>query len=186
MSSMLLLLLTVLTAIPTLTRARRHAGGFFPYCEDGIRKDSLTIGIFTGNSADASTNENGTTTPTADYYYPCNPRVARKAPLVIIIPGVDAGKDKYSMAAKAFVDRGYRGFCSRGSQCSFKRSIWSIYYVLPGQFSHSQGLYRDHHRRRIRFSCRHGQHLSCRAFLRWKYGPLLHGWRMSARILYPS
>jgi hypothetical protein len=78
-----------------------------PECQDGIRKDSVTIGTFTGNSEDASNNENATTTPTADYYYSCDPSVARKAPLVIIVPGADAGKAKYSMAAKAFVDRGY-------------------------------------------------------------------------------
>jgi hypothetical protein len=70
-------------------------------CQDGIRKDSLTIGTFTGNNANVKT------TPTADYYYSCDPSVASKAPLVIIVPAADAGKAKYSMTAKAFVDRGY-------------------------------------------------------------------------------
>jgi predicted alpha/beta-fold hydrolase len=89
-----LLLLTVLAVIPMIAHADECASGFL--------KNALTIGTFPGKNADTTP-----TTATADYYYSCNPEVASNAPLVIIVPGADAGKDKYSMAAKAFVDRGY-------------------------------------------------------------------------------
>jgi hypothetical protein len=94
----------------TITQASTCAG-VKQVCADGdiISKESLTIGTFpTLLSFGPPGTPPISTTATADYYFCAkNGKATNNAPLVIIIPGADAGKTEYSMAAKAFVKRGY-------------------------------------------------------------------------------
>jgi hypothetical protein len=98
-----ILLLTLFAVTPTIAKQ---------VCADeDLVKDSLTIGTFpTLLSFGPPGTPALSTTATADYYSCAKNGQGvntNKAPLVIIIPGADAGKAEYSMAAKAFVDRGY-------------------------------------------------------------------------------
>lgn len=111
-----LLLVTIIFAVtPTIARAKQACA------DEDLFKESLTIGTF-------PTLLCVTTTATADYYFCAKSgMVPNKATLVIIIPGDDAGKAAYSMAAKAFVDRGYTELLLKSSLHSVtRRFTWPV------------------------------------------------------------
>jgi hypothetical protein len=99
-----LLLSTLFAVAPMISLAEQQA------CADSdLVVQSITIGTYeTGLPSGPPGSASLFTTATADVYScAINANAPNKPPLVILIPGADAGKAEYSMAAKAFVDRGY-------------------------------------------------------------------------------